>query len=102
MLIDTNNMTPEQVNVLVNQLLGPIVAALRGSSKVQLTKGAIVQNADICILDRGMIGQPTRQEIKDGWDEFDKASNADEKIAALADVTRGHGAVILGRNEDAK
>lgn len=99
MIIDLDKMTPEMEDVLVERLLGKFVKKLRERSTVMLPKGEIVQNANICILDRGMIGQPTKDEIKVGWNEFNKASNSDEKIIALADVLRGHEAVILGRDK---
>ncbi|TIH12739.1 hypothetical protein D0S45_17365 [Marinifilum sp. JC120] len=99
MKIDLDRMTPEMEDVLVERLLGKFVKKLRERSKVLIPNGEIFQNADLCILDRGMIGQPTRDEIKVGWDEFNEASNSDEKIIALADVLRGHEAVILGRDK---
>ena len=100
MIIDTNNMTPEQVNVLVNQLLGPIVAALHGNAKVTVQVGSILKEVPICIIDRGQIGKTTRAALDAAHADLKAASNETEKIAALEKLVAAHDVILDGRKEE--
>ncbi|MFW5497754.1 MULTISPECIES: hypothetical protein [unclassified Maridesulfovibrio] len=100
MLIDTNNMTVEQINVLVNQLLGPIVAALHGNAKVMVQSGDIFKEVPICIIDRGQIGKQTHAELDTAWTELDAATTAATRITALTKIVTAQQAILVGRKGD--
>ena len=100
MKIDLNKMTPEMEALLAERLLGRMIGKLRERSEIIIpgeSKSVKVQSR---IIDTGLIGKQTHDELDAAWSELDAATTAATRIAALTKIVTAQQAILVGRKGD--
>ena len=99
MIIDLDRMTPEQERLLAERLLGRMVGKLRERSEIIVPGDGKAVKIKSRIIDTGLIGKQTHDELASAWAELDVATTAATRIAALTKIVTAQNAILVGREE---
>ncbi|WP_321402731.1 hypothetical protein [Maridesulfovibrio sp.] len=96
MSFDINNLTAEQEDLLAEKLLGRLVKKMRNRDTVIIPGDKKSTNANLRIVDSGMISNETRTALAEAMAATNEATTIAELREAVVDYQAAVNKVLLG------